>query len=70
MTLLEHFLDGLASVIENGEGSDPTWGDEVTRLAPAMAACVDDGSEALLAIPAIPPPAPSGVQAMVNHFRQ
>jgi hypothetical protein len=70
MMLLEHLLNGLASVFENGEGSAQNWGDEVTRLPPAMAACVDDGSETLLATPAVPPPAPSGAQAMVHYFPQ
>jgi hypothetical protein len=70
MMLLEQLLNNLASLFENGEGSAPTWGDEVTRLAPAMAACVDDGSEALLATPAVPPPAPDGAHAMVHYFPQ
>jgi hypothetical protein len=65
MMLLEHLLDDVVDIFDKGEGSAPQWGDEVTRLAPAMADCVDFSSNALDAPPAAPEPASDGALPMV-----
>jgi hypothetical protein len=70
MMLLEHLLDNVADIFEKGEGSAPQWGDEVTRLAPAMAACVEFSSKALDAPPAAPEAASNGAPALVCSFLQ